>query len=195
MRQFLQLLIVAALCSTISGCFAPLVVAGAQQGVTASKRGGFEALANAGDPEAQYNLGMTYCCQSGTAIERTVSVYDNQKASQWLCKSAVQDYGPAQYQLALMFAGATDKGSSLGSRHALVGVAANRIADHHSAPAVAWVWTSLAANNSVDGAATLRDEVDNHMPQEEMDWAVNQLNTDWHQTPCIWNDVMGIDKK
>lgn len=66
MRPVLAIL----LAISLAGCFAP-VVEGGWQAADYSKRGSLEPKAAAGDAQAQYDLGNTYCCvvtgQSTTA--------------------------------------------------------------------------------------------------------------------------------
>lgn len=171
-----------ALCAVLlAGCFAP-VVEGGHEAYDAGRRSSLEPRANAGDPVAQYQLGSTYCCETGGPVQRTASVYDNNKATEWLCKSAFQGYGPAQYKLARIYSGRTIEGVRLMKRAgALVGKTQTDLP-------VALMWATLAAQNNVDGAAALRDELRADVTPGEAQRSQQLLN-DWHAAPCVWREV------
>jgi TPR repeat protein len=169
-------------CACLSGCLAPLIE-GAREGYDASKRSSLEAKAAAGDAQAQYDLGKTYCCETGPQIERSISVYDNQKATEWLCKSALQNYGPAQYKLALIYSGDEISGLRVLLR------ATALFGDKASALPVAWIWASKAADNGTDKAAALRDSIGQKLTTAERASATAALSK-WKTVPCVWNDVI-----
>ena len=73
-------------------------------GLDAYQRGDFAAamkewqpIADAGDPQAQYNLGLLYARGQGVS-------QDYAKAAQWYEKAAVQGVPAAQYNLGVMYA-------------------------------------------------------------------------------------------
>jgi TPR repeat protein len=53
-------------------------------------------LAETGDAEGEYQLGMSYCCGYGPGHTDTI-------ARKWLCRAALQGHEKAQYQLARMY--------------------------------------------------------------------------------------------
>ena len=101
-----------------ASCMAPVIIGGvavpayistpametAQQMGDASNQGALKSKAEAGDRIAQYKLGEAFCCHAGGPLDR-ISVYDNEVATAWYCKSARQDYGPAQLRLAKIYSG------------------------------------------------------------------------------------------
>lgn len=60
------------------------------------QRAQWQQLADKGDAEAEYQLGMSYCCGYGPGHTDT-------KAYKWLCRSALQGNEQAQLQLGRMF--------------------------------------------------------------------------------------------
>lgn len=59
------------------------------------QRDQWRQLAEQGDAEAEYQLGMTYCCGYGPG-------HTNTTARKWLCRAALQGHEQAQYQLGRM---------------------------------------------------------------------------------------------
>src|SRR5579883_3354246 len=93
----LILLMVAAM---LSGCVGA-AAEGARTTADIAKRNNYMSRAEAGDPEAQFKVGESYCCNTGGVS----GAYDNQKATEWLCRAALQGYGPAQYRLGRIYSG------------------------------------------------------------------------------------------
>lgn len=60
------------------------------------QRAQWRQLAEQGDAEGEYQLGMSYCCGFGPEHTDTV-------AYKWLCRAALQGHEQAQYQLGRMF--------------------------------------------------------------------------------------------
>lgn len=167
----------------LPGCFAP-IVEGARQGADAAKRGSLQASAEAGDAESQYKLGKTYCCESGVGIQKSASVYDNELATGWLCKSARQNYGPAQYELALIYAG--EHSSGIG----LLAKAKGLLTEEALALPVAATYASLALRNGVQDAASLKQKINTKLTPEQQAAQTQSLAT-WADAPCSWGEVIG----
>ncbi len=181
MRPVLAIL----LAPSLAGCFAP-VVEGGRQAADYSKRGSLEPKAAAGDAQAQYDLGNTYCCVVTGQSTTAASVYDNDKATYWLCKSAHQNYGPAQLKLARIYSGQLIEGVRLMKR------ATALFAERKTAPALALMWARLAASNGVEGAAAYRDELQESASTTELERAA-RLTLEWHDAPCEWSDVFAAN--
>ncbi len=167
----------------LTGCFAP-VVEGVRQGADAVKRSTLQPKAEAGEAEAQYQLGMSYCCETGLAVQQSASVYDNQKATEWLCKAARQNHGPAQYELALIYSG--EQSSGVG----LIAKAKGLLTERPLALPVAATWAALATLNNVPKAAALKDSILRQLGPAEMAGQAQALS-DWRNHPCLWNEVVG----
>ena len=59
------------------------------------KRDQWRPLAEQGDAEAEFQLGMSYCCGFGPGHTNTI-------AYKWLCRAALQGHEKAQFQLGRM---------------------------------------------------------------------------------------------
>jgi len=164
----------------LGGCLTPFIES-ATEAYDHSQRDPNKAAAAAGDPQAQYRLGNSYCCEGGGPLD-LVSVYDNQKATQWYCRAARRDYGPAQLRLARIYAG-----------HPISGL---RPTQHISSAvgtpdtdvAVALMWASVAASNGVEDAIALRDEIAAEANTKQRARAAMLLQS-WRTAPCLWTEV------
>lgn len=63
--------------------------------VLKEQRAQWQRLADQGDAEGEYQLGMSYCCGFGPGHTDT-------EAYKWLCRAALQGHEPAQFQLGRM---------------------------------------------------------------------------------------------
>lgn len=123
-----------------------------------------EALINAaqsGDPAAQYAVGQSYCCGYGGG-------YSTVRAMEWYCKSALQGYGPAQYQLGRIYGLRSDTAYRQSLRQ-------DRI--------YAYMWYSLAALQEIPLADTERDALAGDMTDRELAEARQHVR-DWQQRGC-----------
>ena len=179
MKHFLVLAMLA-LPLLLNGCYTPLVE-GAQEGYDAVRRDPLHKDAATGDAVAQYKLGDTYCCHGGGPMDK-ISVYDNHKATEWYCRSARQDYGPAQLRLAQVYSGHPIHGLHVALRaSALVG-------DAETDQAVALMWANVAARHGADDAIELRDQIKTQATVKERARAATLMN-DWRSAPCRWAEV------
>lgn len=183
MRNSLSMLLLL----SISGCFAPMVE-GVQQGYDASRRSPLKsAVTESDNPVSQYKLGNTYCCKGGGPMDE-LTIYDNNKATYWYCKSARHGYGPAQLQLARLYSGHAIRGLHIALRaSALIGRAETDFS-------VALMWANLAAKNKVDvdnAAALLDDILAKASTDEVADSAMLMKN--WRTAKCLWTEVFPVD--
>ena len=179
----LFLLALLALPLLLDGCYTPLIE-GAQEAYDAARRDPLQADAASGNPVAQYKLGDTHCCQGGGPMDK-VSIYDNHKATYWYCRAARQGYGPAQSRLARVYSGHPIHGLHIALRaSALVGTAETDLG-------VALMWANVAANNGVDDAVALRDEIMEQATSQERARAAT-LMKDWRAAPCGWAEVFPL---
>lgn len=178
--RYLHLLALFTLPLTLVGCYTP-VIEGAQQGYDAARRDPLHSEAAAGDAVAQYKLGDAYCCIGGGPMDN-LSVYDNSKATYWYCKSAHQDYHPAQMRLARVYSGHAIHGLHLALRaSALVG-------DAETDFGVALMWATVAARDGDSDAVAMRDKITQQATDKQLARAA-ALGKDWHNAPCRWADV------
>jgi TPR repeat protein len=164
------------------------LIEGAQQGYDASKRGVLKTEGVSNDPAAEFQLGSTYCCQGGGPLN-DLSIYDNNKATYWYCKSARHGYGPAQLQLARLYSGHAIRGLHVVLRaSALVGSTETDLG-------LALMWANLAADNKGDGdiddAAELRDEIMLKATSKESAKTATLMKS-WHTASCQWNEVFPL---
>ena len=159
---------------------APLIE-GAQQGYDGIRRDPLHADAASGDPAAQYKLGDTYCCHGGGPMD-SASIYDNDKATHWYCQAAHQRYGPAQFRLARLYSGHPIRGVHIALR------ASAMIGTFPTDPGLALMWASVAADNGVQDAIALRDEITAHATGQQRARAA-ALKEHWQTAPCRWGEV------
>lgn len=181
MHRF-RFMMMAALALALGGCVSA-ALDGARTTADVSKRNHWieKAEAEAGDAEAQFKVGESYCCNMG-GVE---GAYDNQKATVWLCRAAHQGYGPAQDKLGRIYSGDMVDGVRLLRRVAIraLGPGSNLV--------FADMWFGLAAAQNVDGAAKRRADVAGELTSGQRAHA-DALARSWKTAPCTWNDVYGI---
>jgi TPR repeat protein len=144
-------------------------------------RGSLLAKAEAGDAAAQYKLADLFCCRAGGPLDR-ISVYDNEKATDWYCRAAVQGYAPAQIRLAQIYSG-----HPLHGFHTIQYLSAF-LADPPTELTTALLWANVAAEHGDDFAVEWRDHIKALATPEQRAQAAAQL-ADWRSAPCRWLDV------
>jgi len=92
-----NLLLFAIFC--VSGCVG-VALEGAHITHDTSKRDQYMSAAMAGDPEAQYIVGRSYCCAPKNNID---AFYNNHKATEYLCKAARQHHAGAAFELGKIY--------------------------------------------------------------------------------------------
>jgi TPR repeat protein len=156
-------------------------VEGSQQGYDGVRRSSLQKDAASGDPQAEYKLGNSYCCKGGGPMDHA-TLYDNDKATHWYCQAALQGYGPAQMQLARLYSGDAIRGLHV----------ALRVSSHLGVSNIdrgeALMWAQVAADNGVDKAPKLHDEILAEASPEDRVRA-QELLKDWKSAPCEWSAV------
>lgn len=117
--------------------------------------------AQAGDPEAQFQLGKAYCCGNGPGKDPSIAL-------SWLCKAAKQDHPGAQYEIGRFYAWRTDSYYSTSQ-------AQTRI--------YAYMWYSLAAAGGWPLAAAERDALARDMSRRELAEAQSHMR-EWRGLGC-----------
>lgn len=160
--------------TSVSGCVAA-GIGGTTYAVKASQRGELESAANAGDPVAQYKLGLSHCCMGPG--------FSAQTATEWLCKSARQGYAPAQYELGRIYAGEVSRTPAPGQK-------VLRAVTAKSDEAISLAWFELAADKGHERALE-RITKSGIEPQAE-DWgSPGRTFPVLHELPCEYEDVFG----
>ncbi|WP_293454623.1 hypothetical protein [Phenylobacterium sp.] len=131
-----------------------------------------------GDADAQYRLGLSYCCLTGAESS-------TQMATEWLCRAARQGHPAAQYELGRIYAGENPRSPSRG-RKLMRTVAANQ--DLSQAQA----WFALAGANGHAEAAARADDLAARMSVTERA-AAEALRADWRRIPCAYDEVFSQD--
>lgn len=163
-----------ALCAApfLSGCVAASIH-GATYAVKASDRPGLESDAEAGDPEAQTRLGISYCCRGPG--------FSTQKATEWLCKAAAQDHAIAQYELGRIYSGATSRTPAPGQK-------LTQIALVKKDEPLSLMWFDRAASNGHEKAAGRAADLRQNLEPAEVAQADAYL-ANWRAAPCTYDQA------
>lgn len=113
-------------------------------------------LAEKGDAEGEYQLGMSYCCGYGPGHTETI-------AYKWLCRAALQGHEQAQLQLGRMFGNGIKKRPLSTPQHA----------DY------AYLWYGLAAAQGSQLAAGYLTAMEEYMSAGQIARA-----RDWEKHPA-----------
>ena len=170
--SFCALLFVMAV--VLSGCVAAAVNT-TTIAVKSAPRGELQPQAEAGDANAQYELGKSYCCMGPG--------FDTQTATEWFCKSARQGNADAMYELGRVYLGDVSRSPAPGQK-LLRAISAKR----NSTSAYLWL-SRAAANNHTDAVAKL-DNLKGSISADELAEAIN-LDASWPNVPCEYSDVFG----
>jgi len=125
------------------------------------KRADLKELANKGDMEAQYQLGLSYCCGYGAG-------HASAQAINWFCRAALQGHGAAQYELGRFYGKRADAWNKQSLRQDLI---------------YAHMWYSLAALQNVPLAAEERNALALDMLPREIQEAGMHVR-DWRNVAC-----------
>jgi TPR repeat protein len=166
----------------LAGCVGPMM--GATTAKDVGERPAYQAKAEAGNAEAQFKLGDSWCCSVGNhqGLIRK-NVYDNQTATEWLCKAARQGYGLAQVELARIYSGRP-------FRYNAMKKLANRVLGAPTNMASALMWANLAAQNHVEAAAELQTALLSESSLDDQAEA-KRLASNWRSAPCTWLETIG----
>jgi TPR repeat protein len=183
-------LLLAAAALGLTGCVGA-AIEGAATAKDVSARSKLEPEAAAGNAVAQFKLGNSYCCtltDRDAPVANAVRPYDNRKATEWLCKAARQDYGPAEYKLALIYSG-----DPMGDKFRLLrrGVIALReFVNSDANLPIAALWARRAAAQNVSDAAKLASSLSAKLTPQQIQY-LEALQQDWQTAPCTWDEVLG----
>ncbi len=133
-------------------------------------------LAQKGDAKAQFELGETYCCNSGTPG----GLIDNRVATKWFCRAAKGGYGPAMRSLGRLYAGDLLEGPSLGKAVKFFAKKADK--------ATALMWLEVAISHGSEPAVGDGLALRRQMTAAQTSRATRMLG-DWRRQPCTWDKV------
>ena len=131
-----------------------------------------------GDAAAEYRLGASYCCSAPAQLN---PAKNTEKATYWLCKSALQGDGRAEYLLGRIYSGDIH-GEGVAS------LLAGNVVKKDRSPAVALVWLKLAAAQEIKGAEERKSKLEAALTDDEKAKAASWA-TDIAHAPCRWSEV------
>lgn len=162
--------------AAMSGC-AGVAIESARMTAAASTRNQHMAAALAGDAEAQYRVGKSYCCAPRQDAD---AFYDTRKATDFLCLAARQQHAAAAYEIGKIHSGDTVQGLRLIRRAATLVVG-----DAQEEQVVAFYWLDRAA---AWGHADARRAADG------MGLKAAPPFSDPATTPCTIDEVYGPER-
>ncbi len=109
--------------AALMGC-AGAVIQGAKGGLNSKVRDDNLEAANAGDANAQYLVGKSYCC-SVEGVDN--GFYNTQTATQYLCMAARQGHGEAAFMLGEIHSGKRSHGGGVLRKVAYAVVSGNQV--------------------------------------------------------------------
>jgi TPR repeat protein len=108
-RKLLLAMAVIATATAVAQAPVPAPEAGSESSNGTMALAGFQKLAEQGQAEAQFSLGMMY--MNGTGVMK-----DDRQATQWLRRAAIQGHGYAKFYLDLMHSTGRLSGGQAGFR-------------------------------------------------------------------------------
>lgn len=135
---------IAVICSIfLTGCVG-VALESAQITKATAIRSEYMEAALAGNPDAQYKVGKSYCCAPRNDVD---AFYNNRKATEFLCKAARQHHAKAAFALGKIYSGDTIEGIRL-LRRAATAVRG----DDLEKKVIAYYWFNQAAINGYSAA-------------------------------------------
>ncbi len=171
--MLMRVLAALSLLAVLSGC-AAAAIGGGTYAVKATQRDQHRLSAEAGDAEAQYRLGKSWCCMGPG--------FDTQKATEWLCKAATQGHELAFYELGRIYDGQVSRTPAPGQK--LIRLATAK----HSAPH-ALAFYGLAANLGNSDAQSKHADLVQKLEATEQDRA-RAISADFSSS-CTYEEVFG----
>lgn len=146
-------------CMALVGCAAPAI----EVASVARDRIVYQnniAAAEAGNAEAQYQVGNALCCSATSGQP----FYDTEQAKEWLCRSAEQGHAPAMMRLGRIYNGELTDGVRAMRR------AINASSGNAESLPLAWAWFSFAADaGATDGSSRASSLLQSMSAQQRAD--------------------------
>ncbi|MCG8446210.1 MAG: hypothetical protein MI753_10880 [Hyphomicrobiales bacterium] len=171
-KRLLQLAACIASASVLAGCYGVAAQGGAYA-MRQAQKSEFEEAARAGDASAQLAYGRSYCC-AGLG-------YSTQKATEWICRAARQDYTPAQIEIGKIYLGNVVRSPSIGT--AIIG---NARAKRDRVVALAWLKRAQALGNT-DANRVISFAETRATPEEIA--SAEQISRSRASIPCTYTEV------
>ncbi len=160
------------------GCAAPIVEAAMvarDQSIYQSNL----AAAQAGNAEAELKVGNALCC----SVSADQPFYNTQRATEFLCRAAIQGNRDAMFRLGRIYDGDAVDGLRAGRRLAAA------VADAPLHPVAAWTWFSLAADAGAPDGARRAEQVRTHMSAPQLAQARQLQAAGARAMPCTESEV------
>lgn len=161
------------LIAVLCGC-AAAAIGGGTYAVKAAQRDDLRPSANAGNAEAQYRLGKSWCCMGPG--------FDTQKATEWLCRAAAQGHELALHELGRIYDGQVSRTPAPGQK--LIRIAAAKRSTPH-----ALAFYSLAANLGNPDSVSRKEEIAQKLEAAEQ-YRADAISSDFSSS-CTYEQVFG----
>ena len=160
------------------GCAAPVVEAALIARDQATYQSNL-AAAQAGNAEAELKVGNALCC----SVSADQPFYNTQRATEFLCRAAIQGNRDAMFRLGRIYDGDTVDGLRAGRRLAAA------VADAPLHPVAVWTWFSVAADAGSPDGARRAEQVRTHMSGPQLAQARLLQAAGARAVPCTESDV------
>lgn len=160
-RKNIRVLPLLALALTLlNGCI-DVAILGGTYAVRSSDRDELQTKAEAGDVEAQYQLGKQWCCFGPG--------FDTQIATVWLCRAAKSGHMEARYQLGRIYNGEVFRIPAAGPKMMGLVFGAESLVD-------SYLWHSLAAAEGHEDAMKSLADLDEDLQPGDREMIENMKN-------------------
>ncbi len=158
--------------ASVTGCVAVAANGGALA-VKGLPRAELKEKAEAGDVQAQYELGLANCCM-GVG-------FDTQIATEWLCKAAHANHPDAMYELGRIYLGEISRTPAPVQK--LIRLATAKSSHPH-----AYMWLSLAMQNGQEKAMKKLAKLEEGISEVNRLASISLLSR-WEAAVCEYKDV------
>ena len=170
--NILKIMTIALMGIWVQGC-AAVAINTSTIAVKSAPRDELRPLAEAGDAQAKYELGKSYCCM-GVG-------FSTQTATEWLCKAARQGHVDAQWELSRIYLGDVSRTPAPGQK-LMKQFRAKKSQTH------AYVWLNLAGASGHEKAAEKLVKLSDKMEQDKLAEA-KAMAADWQNVNCEYELV------
>lgn len=172
MNTLIRLGFLALITIDLSACVG-MAIQGSTLAVKSMDRGELEQLAEAGNADAQYELGVSHCCM-GVG-------FDTQLATEWLCKAAGQGQRDAMYELGRIYLGEVSRTPAPIQK-------LRQVATAKQSRVQAWYWLHKAESLAQPDAARKLRTLEGKITEEERQHAAEMTDTP-EGVACEYDDV------
>jgi len=171
MKSIVGLIVISCVLVT-TGCVG-IAINGSTMALKSLPRAELEAIAETGDADAQYELGLSHCCM-GVG-------FSTQTATEWLCKAAAQNQVDAMYELGRIYLGEISRTPAPFQKVAQAAMAQESLPH-------AYVWFNKALEFGHAGSRDKLDSIVQDIDPEELEAANTYFEND-SEMACIYDEV------